>query len=1126
MEQRYTIVVFEQRQKERDELRLLLSGDYDLRFLALNAEAVDYVKNNFSNICLAVFGAAPCDNASHSVLSQLKQLNQDDKIPVILFSDNGDDTTAYNHSIHITDVMQRPYDKYIARKRIDNIIELNLLKHQMESLVESHGKRLSHQASKLREQAEKFNKLNFDLIEILGAAIESRDLESGQHIRRIQDLTRILLKIVAKTCPEYLLNDEKVEVISLAASVHDIGKISIPDAIMLKPGRLTKEEFDIMKTHTTRGCELLDMLDGIGDSEYFLNCRDICLYHHERWDGKGYPFGLKGSDIPIGAQVVSVADCYDALTSERPYKVALSHEEAAYMIKAGACGAFSPKLIQCFEKALPEYKKFEEQSEENQETKKFAVLGTVYDSEFSRDIDTGHIRDEFEIPVPEPKPATGSSADESQTNELILNRELFSAYDLVFTADITADTLCVSSGNITQYIPYVPKNYKEIFSMCLKLCHDEDADIFSQMFSFENICESYAKGEKKVSGEFRTKPENDHISYIRGFVAVTQVADNKPCRLIGAFDINCRATENSPHHRFFLETHDELTGLLNTAEGEELINTKLRSNDDICGEFICINIDSFRVINDMAGHHFGDRVLKDFAFLLKENLPEAIIYRRYGDDFVAYISGTYKRAESILRIERLHKALRKTYTFNGAEFNVSVSMGIARMPECGRDISSLFSAAEFALDTAKLQGKNMFAFFNEHMKRRHDTEKTVLEFDENASGVELSLDPSIIPVYNCCENKVIAYDYFSFPLIDGEGKVYPAENYYNIWGKSKNVTRLCVVGLRDFFQFAAQVEALKVPYVPLSHYLVFDPSECDSLVRSITELLGRFKGTVNPEKLHLCIPQKIIEQIQPQDLMRFFTNIKQMGFRLNIYLVGDVSMHLSAFRHGVYERVILASDFVENALNGSFELSEFVYLLNFFKKFDSCVSLPCCFSEEKIKSLHDAGAECFTVYLPPINGVDLFLETLASGKTALPCRASSEQDDSLILRINPERFNSAIVSSDMVIFEWTPSDDTIKFSANFAAVHGYDMPNGNFFKNLKTGGNIFKSDVEIFSGALLAAKNGERDTKCDVRVLIKNDSEHEYIYRHFYFSPSTDKSGIVTEVLGFSCSAQEEDPAD
>ena len=184
------------------------------------------------------------------------------------------------------------------------------MKKQMNKMSSIHTKRILDQANMLKEQSNKMNSMNFELVELLVAAIESRDMESGQHIKRIKYFTKALTDVVVKECPEYNISAIQAEYIFLASSVHDIGKIAIPDAIMLKPGRLTKEEFDIMKTHTTHGAELLDMMEEITDSQYSRYCRDICLYHHERWDGRGYPEGLAGEDIPICAQVVGIADAF------------------------------------------------------------------------------------------------------------------------------------------------------------------------------------------------------------------------------------------------------------------------------------------------------------------------------------------------------------------------------------------------------------------------------------------------------------------------------------------------------------------------------------------------------------------------------------------------------------------------------------------------------------------------------------------------------------------------------------------------------------------------------------------------------------------------------------------------
>ncbi len=189
------------------------------------------------------------------------------------------------------------------------------------------------------------------VVDTLGAAIEFRGAEPSRHILRIRLLTRALLAQVADSFPEYRLTSAKIDMISSAAALHDVGKAAIPDTVLLKPGSLTPEEFALVKTHSLRGYELLNSLGGEGDRRYLELCRNICRYHHERWDGAGYPEGLGGENIPICAQVVSLVDAYDALTHDRPYRRAVAHEKAVQMILNGECGAFSPKLLECFKVA-------------------------------------------------------------------------------------------------------------------------------------------------------------------------------------------------------------------------------------------------------------------------------------------------------------------------------------------------------------------------------------------------------------------------------------------------------------------------------------------------------------------------------------------------------------------------------------------------------------------------------------------------------------------------------------------------------------------------------------------------------------------------------------------------------
>lgn len=201
---------------------------------------------------------------------------------------------------------------------------------------------------------QKLKEINNGIIDILSTVVEFRSIESGNHIKRMKGFTKILLKYVNAIYEDVHFSRETMEVISSAAAMHDVGKVAIPDSILLKPGRLTPEEYEVMKEHTVKGCEILDSMATLQDKNYYKYSYEICRYHHERYDGKGYPDGLAGDEIPLAAQVVAVADVYDALVSKRVYKDAYSHEEAFQMIMKGECGAFDPRLLECFVHAKAE----------------------------------------------------------------------------------------------------------------------------------------------------------------------------------------------------------------------------------------------------------------------------------------------------------------------------------------------------------------------------------------------------------------------------------------------------------------------------------------------------------------------------------------------------------------------------------------------------------------------------------------------------------------------------------------------------------------------------------------------------------------------------------------------------
>lgn len=207
---------------------------------------------------------------------------------------------------------------------------------------------------KTNEETQKLNgalkRMSESAVDLLGDVVESRDLESGEHIRRVKGFTYILANKVMEDLPEYGLDKYTVDLITFTSALHDVGKIAISDSILLKPGKLTDEEFEVMKTHCQRGCDVILKMKDRWSPEYIDMGLAICLNHHEKWDGGGYPNGIQGDEIPIAAQIVSIADIYDALTTKRVYKDAISHDLAFEMILSGECGAFSNKLLGCFVK--------------------------------------------------------------------------------------------------------------------------------------------------------------------------------------------------------------------------------------------------------------------------------------------------------------------------------------------------------------------------------------------------------------------------------------------------------------------------------------------------------------------------------------------------------------------------------------------------------------------------------------------------------------------------------------------------------------------------------------------------------------------------------------------------------
>ncbi len=272
-----------------------------------------------------------------------------DEIPVFLVTADSESEMAKEaYDFGVMDVINKPIVPFVIQKRVKSIIELFRNRAALRE-------RVAGQEKQLEENANTIDALHRGMIEALATAIEFRDVESGVHTRRIYDITKYLL---TNTQMGESFSAEEIESMAIGAIMHDIGKISIPDHILNKPARLTPDEYEIMKEHTVKGGQLMENLSQMQGRPSYVYACDIARHHHERWDGKGYPDGLKGAEISVCSQVVSIADVYDALISPRVYKAAFDPDTAVSMICNGECGAFNPQLLKCFLEAEKEIRQW------------------------------------------------------------------------------------------------------------------------------------------------------------------------------------------------------------------------------------------------------------------------------------------------------------------------------------------------------------------------------------------------------------------------------------------------------------------------------------------------------------------------------------------------------------------------------------------------------------------------------------------------------------------------------------------------------------------------------------------------------------------------------------------------
>lgn len=329
------ILVVDDSEMNRELLIDMLEDQYDMEEAENGTAALEILSQRRDEFSLVLLDIMMPEMNGLEVLSYINKYRWNERFAVIMISaDDSPQKMQSAYQLGAFDYISRPFDSVIVKRRIANTMLLYARQKQLEDTI----------AVQFREQ-EKNNKL---MIAILSHIVEFRNGESGAHVQHVNAITELLLRQLASHTDRYSLSESDIALISLASSLHDIGKIAIADEILNKPGCLTPQEFEIIKSHSAIGAEMLSELPAEQQDMPLLKvAAEICRWHHERYDGRGYPDGLKNDEIPVSAQAVSLADVYDALTSRRCYKDAYTHEEAIKMILDGQCGCFNPLLLQC-----------------------------------------------------------------------------------------------------------------------------------------------------------------------------------------------------------------------------------------------------------------------------------------------------------------------------------------------------------------------------------------------------------------------------------------------------------------------------------------------------------------------------------------------------------------------------------------------------------------------------------------------------------------------------------------------------------------------------------------------------------------------------------------------------------
>ena len=652
----------------------MLADEYEIVEAENGLQGVGLLQQQETEISLVLLDIVMPQMDGFGVLEVMAQNHWIDDIPVIMISaETGSSHIERAYELGVTDFISRPFDALIVHRRVVNTILLYAKQKKLVGMV----------ADQIYEKERQGNLM----IDILSHIVEFRNGESGLHVLHVRSLTELLLRRLSQKTDRYRLTPAEIAIITTASALHDIGKIAIDENILNKPGRLTDEEFAIMKTHTTVGAEMLENLP-IHQHDPLVNVAyQICRWHHERYDGRGYPDGLRGDSIPISAQVVALADVYDALTSVRVYKPPFPHEEAVQMILDGKCGTFNPLLLECL-----------------QENSEVIRSGLTADSQAQRD------QREMRNIAQEMHRHEELAASE-RTLQLLEHERMKYSFFAAMTQEIQFE-YTASPAMVT--ISAWGAEKLGLGETVMDPLHNESALALMDpewIQGLSNALHSTCPDQPVVTYDCQLNL-NGEKRWFRIVARATWSAD-EPARYTGAIgkSVDIHDSRMKLHALEQMASHDTLTGLLNHAYAKKRILERIESRPTASFALAIFDLDHFKSANDTYGHSFGDHVLSYVAEKLRQSIRGGDIAARVGgDEFLIFLE--YK-GDLELVVSRIFESLCGTYE----DFSISVSMGIAPTATAGCDYDVLFHSADQALYTVKRGGRGQYRFYDESMKQ-------------------------------------------------------------------------------------------------------------------------------------------------------------------------------------------------------------------------------------------------------------------------------------------------------------------------------------------------------------------------------------------------------------------------